>query len=480
MFLADALEKEVAEVVFAKLYGITISLGKLEPILGEKVFLSTIRNELLEHVTDDGKGIRGLIPIELEIKGQKYSLSEIRIIDLIARDARAFVNAFIKALRKLTNEIRKKMVYPFSVDAEKVRRDLRFLTGFGDNKDAMNAVKGIIEIISRLLGGELEEQGETILLKLPDKKVINLVIDHPEISLNTLIQTFSGLKDYAKYFVFQDEKKILLLLTLVTINVGSETRYREPIGILADFEKKEIIFLRGKSLIETLASVLVKSIPVDEIYGLDNILSNVDLIMDQAYNIIFDKELKEGVMQITEAVRNYEKIKRDLKGYPFFDTSEPRPEINEPKFILISSAFLPEIQNLQSDKVWDWIEDEAVAVVLDYEKRNGREATDVSAHEHFDVLSVKRDPNGHVIEERFIEIKAKTKKRITIRFTGEESRTAKEKKDSYWLYIVYGVATKKPVILAIRDPIHRLPFKKKIAVSMREEYVFSPSLGDSG
>ena len=47
LFLVDALEKEVADVVFRKLYGIAVSIP--EPKVGEQVLFSKMRNELLEH-----------------------------------------------------------------------------------------------------------------------------------------------------------------------------------------------------------------------------------------------------------------------------------------------------------------------------------------------------------------------------------------------------------------------------------------------
>jgi len=474
LFLADALEKEVAEVVFAKLYGITISLGKLEPILGEKVFLSTIRNEILEHAIKEERVIGGLIPIEIEFKGRKLSLSEMRIIDLVAKDASAFVLAFIKALKKLINEIKRKRIYPLAVEAEKIRRELKYLTGFSGTIEAIDSAKMLLRLLAEILDGNVEERKDKILVKLLNGKVLDFPRNNPEMILEGIIR-FLRSEDYVKHFVFHSNEKKLMLLTEAEILIGSEIRYREPIGIIADFNTKSLETLRGKALVEKLSSLLLKSIPVDEVYGLDHVLSQIPSIIDVSHNTLYEMEIKEGIGRIIDAIREYENVKRKLRGIGFFETSEPEIRLREPRFVFISSAFLPETEVVVSDEVWGWTEDKAVPIVFNYERLNEREAINVSDYEHYDVKSVKKNAEGRIIEERFIEVKTKVRRSLSVRLTREESKVAREKGDKYWLYIVYGVGTENPVILAIRNPIKRLPFQRKVAVEKREEYYFSPT-----
>jgi len=472
LFLADALEKEVAEIVFAKLYGITISLGKLEPIIGEKVFLSTIRRELLEHAIEEEKAVGGLVPVEIEFKGRKLSLSEMRIIDLVAKDAKAFVVAFIKALKKLIREIKFKRVYPHSVEAEKVRKDLRYLTGFSDTKEADESARMLLRLVAEILDAEIDEQDSRILLKLENGRIIDLLSSSPEKILEGLLRYFSC-SDYVKYFVFRGNEKKVLLLTEAKFLVGGEVRYKEPIGIVADFCTKSINILRGKTLVKEIFELLMKSIPIDEVHGLSNMLSSIPSIINASYNTFYENEAREGAIRIIEAVKEYENFKKKLRGIEFFETNEPQVEIEEFRFVFFSSAFLPEVSEVVSEEVWSWAEDEALPVIFNYEGLNGREAIRVSGFEHYDIKSVKRDSEGRIIEERFIEVKTKMGKSLTIRLTEEETKVAKEKGDKYWLYLVYGVKTEKPVILAIRNPLERLPFRRKVAIEKREEYYFS-------
>ena len=472
LFLADALEKEVAEVVFAKLYGISISVGKLEPILGEKVFLSTIRNELLEHAVEEKETIGGLIPIEIDFKDRKISLSEAKIIELVTRDARAFIEVFIRALKKLIREIKHKRIFPFKMDAEEVREELRYLAGFRDNDEVLEIKRIIARTVSEMLDLDIDEREGIIFLRSRDGMIFELPTTNPEAFLRRLIDYF-GTEDSVRYFVYRNDEKKVLLLSEAEISIGGEVRYREPIGVVASFETYEITILRGKALIEKLSEFLSKSIPADEVFGLNDVFSTIPQIISASCNTFYEKELRSGAVKLIKLLREYEEIKRRLRGLNFFNIEEPQVSIREPTFIFISSAFLPEVESVPSEEVWGWAEDEAMPVVFNYEGLNGREAIRVSGYEHYDVRSVKRDSNGRILEERFIEVKTKMRKSLSVWLKDEEFRVAKEKGDRYWLYIVYGVRTEKPVILCIRNPIKRLPFRRKVAIEKREEYYFN-------
>ncbi len=474
LFLADALEREVAEVVFSKLYGITISIGKLEPIIGEKVFLSTIRNEVLEHAIKEPTrmSIGGLVPLEMEFKGRKVSLSEMRIIDLISRDARAFVEVFIRALKRLIKEIKYKNIYPSTVEVSKVRGELKYLTGFSDTSEANDTVRRLTSLLARILGCNIEDHKEKVMLRFKDGRVVILPNESPEKIIGELLKHFKS-EDYAKYFMFRSEGKKLLILTEVTVSLDGEVRYREPIGILYELgNTSNFSILRGKELVEELANVIPTSLPVDEIYGLDDVMGKVREAIDTAHSTYQTQVLENGALRIIKAVKKYEKIKAKFKGLGFFRTYGLNVKVSDPKFIFVSTAFLPEVGGILSEEVWGWTEDESIPIVFNYEGLQGRSATRVSSHEHYDVRSVKRGSKGEVIEERFIEVKTKVTRDLTFRLTDEEVRVAKEKGDSYWLYLVYGIKTKNPVILAIRNPLKRLPLRRRAYRVEREEYLF--------
>lgn len=475
LFFADALEREVADIVFAKLYGIITSLGKLEPILGEKVLFSTLRNEVLEHAVEE-KGFAGFVPLEIEFRGRKLFLSETRIIDLIARDARAFVLAFIRALKDLISEIKVKRIYPECVDAEKVRRELKFLVGFGDTREAVEAAETMLEFLRDAMGAEVEERGGKFLVRLASGKMFYVPGDDPEKILRSVMRNVSA--DKADYFVFQSPEKKVVLLCEIALSYEDRVLYREPVGIVADLDTRDLRIVRGLNLVKLLKDVLSRSLLVDEIFGLDSVMGMIPKILKAAMNTFTAREVLNGVGKRLRGLERYEEFKKRVEvGESFFETSMPKLEIGEPRFIFVSNMFLPEVEEALSYQVWGWAEDEALPVVFNFEGLGGREATRVSGHEHYDVYSVKRDRDGRVVEERYIEVKTKMSRDLAVSLTEKESMVARKRGDKYWLYIVYGARTEAPVLLAVKNPLGRLPFRRRVEVEKREKYYFF--VGDS-
>jgi len=186
------------------------------------------------------------------------------------------------------------------------------------------------------------------------------------------------------------------------------------------------------------------------------------------------RKMEKGAVNLIKLLKDYEEIKKELGGSSFFSVEEPQVKIRE-AFVFISSALLPEVESAISEEVWEWAEDEAMPAVFNYEGLNGREARRVSRQEHYDVKSERKE-NERIMEERFIEVKTKMGRSISFKLSDEEFEMAEEKGDSYWLYMVYGVRTDRPVILCIRNPAKRLQFRRKVALERREEYYFGVQL----
>lgn len=480
LFLACSLEKEVSDNMFAKLYGITVSLGKSELIFGDKekvkVYISTIRNELLEHAVG-GKTLPGLMPFEVEFKGRSVALSEHRIISMLTQDAKAFVEAFISAMKKIMDEIERKNVLPGPADPEKLRGELHALTGFRDTVDAARAAKALVQAVAELSDASIEEADSSVILRRADGSVVRLRAASPESLLEDLLRYYAHTTP-AKYYVYSDEEPKIVLLTEAKIAAGGVTRYSEPVAVVADTAKNAISVLRGAQLVETLAQMLQGALPVDEVRGLEHVLSWVQEVVKRSHNVYYEGVVKGGVAKILKGAETYEKTKGRVSGgsrysgLKLFETGEPTVTIAEPVAVFISTAFFPETPEKLSEEVWMWAEDEAVRAVMEWERSCGREPVRVSAYEHYDVKSVKRDERGEIAEERYIEVKAKMGRSLGFTLTDREAEVARREGGRYWLYLVYGFSTQNPIILAIRNPIERLPIKKRVVEVKREEYVF--------
>ena len=480
LFLACSLEKEVSDNMFAKLYGITVSLGKTELILGDRergrIFISTIRSELLEHAVG-GKTLPGLVPFEVEFKGRRVPLSEHKIISMLTQDAKAFVEAFVSALKKLMDEIERKGIFPTPADAEKVRSELRTLTGFGDSADATRVARGLVQAVAELSDASVEEAGDSVVLRRADGLVVGLRATSPESLLEDLLSHYAHTAP-AKYYVYADEEPRVVVLAEARIVVGGETRYREPVALVVDTVKYTIAVLRGAQLVEALASMLRGALPVDEVYGLEHALSQVREAIERSRNVYYENVVRGGVRKVLKEAEYYEKIKAEVSGrgrhsgLKFFETGEPSVVIAEPATVFISTALLPEALEKPSEEVWMWAEDEAVKIVMEWERLQGREPVRVSTYEHYDVKSVRRGDGASVVEERLVEVKAKMGRDLGFALTDREAEVCRREGDKYWLYLVYGPTAPTPVILAIRSPLARLPMRRSVYEVRREEYRF--------
>ena len=112
------------------------------------------------------------------------------------------------------------------------------------------------------------------------------------------------------------------------------------------------------------------------------------------------------------------------------------------------------------------IEVEAMRIALEHEKAQGREPVDVSGREHFDIFS--RDLRTG--EARYIEVKGHAGPSLLAELSEAEYRVAQEKRDRYWLYIVCNIASGKPQLVAVQDPLSRM----KVEVLGAPKYLLKP------
>ena len=94
----------------------------------------------------------------------------------------------------------------------------------------------------------------------------------------------------------------------------------EPVGISADFETKKLKIWRGKLLLEKLQGLLMQALPVDEVYGLEDVLNQIPQIIIAANSTYIQNEAKEGILKVIENVRKYEDVKSHSEGEVSFST----------------------------------------------------------------------------------------------------------------------------------------------------------------
>jgi len=451
LFLAHRFEQKVSDVVYQKLYGMTQSVGKIDALLGERVYYSAIRSELLEKAVGEGVRLGGLIPLELD---DKRRLTETTIINMIAEDAKMFVDYFLNALKKLVEQIKKKNVYPQPADRRSVEEFLQSLTGFRNYEEVWDAVKRLKDFLG------------VKWLETPR---------NPELALELIASRLRSQSE-PRIYVYQSDSHDVVVLTVGEIAVcrdggACETVYREPVAVLISGGAITGI-LRGSELLNRLLEVLRVSVPVDEVYGLDELLKSVGEVLkrrraevESVYQVRHLKKVVEHVGKLAEYERRRYALANSGNTEPYFFTKVHVRVESDYAYIFVPTSVLPSVRMLQSSEVWFWLEDLALKHVVSYERSKGREPVVVKSAEHYDVRSVGAG------EERFIEVKAPASNRLSVALTEREFEYAKKFGDRYWLYIVLGADSEKPVILCVRDPANRLRFVREERIEKQSRYV---------
>ncbi|HZU18280.1 MAG TPA: DUF3883 domain-containing protein, partial [Candidatus Dormibacteraeota bacterium] len=121
----------------------------------------------------------------------------------------------------------------------------------------------------------------------------------------------------------------------------------------------------------------------------------------------------------------------------------------------------PEVGALRQDPE---VERAAMALVMSFEREQGREPEDVSARHDgsgFDIRSVERTPEGERV--RRIEVKGRSAAAGDVGLYRTEWYAAQRFRDGYWLYVVYGALGPSPRLVTVQDPWGRLRGVREIA-----------------
>ncbi len=476
LFYIHRYEKEVADIIFGKLYGITEAVGKQELTLGDEVYISAVGDSLFEKTIKERLGkeyegyskyLSGLIPLSFKHKGREVKLTESEVIEAgFEGELEDYVEEFIKSIVELARMIREKSIFPEPLSRADIEQFLFQSFGIKNNEEAYHIATKLRELYEEISGSKIKSA---------------FTKEHPDIILKEVRSRFmysSVGEDKATVFVLPSEDKKLFILALATVKIENEALggvqnarfYKEPILVELDAGKKAEVH-RGEKLVELLSKILPYALEVDEHYGLEDLLAN-EWSRVKGYALSRFQNNYSGLYNdLVKRIKGYEDKKANVGASNFFKCRVSVAEVR-PLCYFASVGLLPESRARSETGVWLGFENQYLKdVVLNYERMNERTANiRKREEEHYDVYSYGED------EERFIEVKGFVKPRLDIRLTEKEYEKAKELGDKYWLYLVYGVGNEKPVLLCIRDPARRIELTRIETTVVRREYVWSRKL----
>ncbi len=177
--------------------------------------------------------------------------------------------------------------------------------------------------------------------------------------------------------------------------------------------------------------------------------------LDEELSLLYEREANEEKVKLPirnkeELKKRYEEAKKTLEQEI---EKEQSLSISMPELITIVRVIPEKSEMVENEE----IEKIGMEVAMAYEKRNGREPTDVSAENlGFDIRS-KGDK-----ETRYIEVKARANEG-DVALTPNEWFKAKMLKEQYWLYIVAN-ASSNPTLYLINNPAENLAPQEKVEV----------------
>ncbi len=475
LFYIHRFEEDVAKTIFYKLYGINEAVGKQELTLGDEAYISAIGDSLFEKAIRERLGreyaeysryLGGLIPITVSHRGREVALTESSIIDaLFEGELEEFVEEFLRTILDLARRVRENMIYPEPLTREAVERFLRQSFGIGSYEEAEYIAAKLVEIYKGLAG----DQHISFIGRRPDMH-LKYVRDRGKILDSGADKLFLALPS---------DKKVIYVLAVASVEVRNKALegqvgvrvYREPILVELDVVGRNANVYRGRDMVDILYKLLPSALEVDEVYGVDELVEKewrgaIGIVRARILNNYSPSTIEYNDM--VRRIEEYEDKKKDIGASNLFKCSIAVGDI-KPLCFLVSVGVFPESPLRPATDVWFGFEDKYLReVVIRYEKSKGREP-DVTRRmeEHYDVYSYGED------EERYIEAKGYVKPRPEIRLTDREYEKAKELGDRFWLYLVYGAGTEKPVMLCIRNPAEKLKFSEKERSIVSKEYVWS-------
>ena len=445
--------------MYRKLLNLKRAALKPRPVTGEEVIL---------FFSADAEDLQK-IPLPVTIRTEKgkkrtVKVTEARLIRTFIREGEKglerLVEAIIAAKSEIERELAVKGVLKVQCTRERVETVMR-QTGFSTTEELM-------ECLFRLLIASSEFLGVTVLSEKPLKarRGVEMPFTVQTISdIYGLIPNADG-RHVKLTAASSREGELILLPVSIRDERDGSLLYREPVGI--DVSAGTI--LRGRELLSLVADALENLIAAES-----------ETIEEPLFTFQFKaaEQVKSSIMKLLDSTILYiDRLGRLGLRNPediWLRPQNVRAEVGRPfakiRLMKVIGGIKPKPEISEEEK--RAVEEEAVRIVMEIERGEGRIPSVVPESEHYDVKSV--DPKTGDV--RKIEVKGHRGLEIYGELTDDEAELARRERDKYWLYIVYDIASGKPKYVRFRNPIETMNWRKFEKVKTETRYVFWPKEG---
>jgi len=453
LFPANRSDKDILDVLYKKLLAWGRSLQESRVSIGEEV--------VIDMMTEEGSTT---IPIDVAKGTPRYS--EYKALLTYMREGRngleQYVQSIINALASLKKNLERVGLSRRNV-AFRIEKLLSDVLGDFRGNELDRILRELFVVTAELGGLRTKIDGDRVfagtfrLNNIHDfySSTVSLLSNIGSIDKPVYLVSSAQLEDLKELHLF----KVIIFFKNIPV-------YSETVGV--GVKASSIELLRERKLLDVIANALSPSQVISsaqDYYISDELLQALKV---RASKTVLNRVALSATKELVEYVSKLERLgfstrhqdwePRDLSVYS--DMSEYLGAI-----IFATSSEASTGGTVPPIRVKE-VEEIAMRLAMEYEKGSGRIPEDVSMKEHFDILS--RNPRTGEI--RFIEVKGKSGLDLEIELTETEFEVAREKGERYWLYIVYGIGTEKPRLLAVHDPVNNMKWNE---VSVRR-YRFKP------
>jgi len=444
LFLAVQSDKDVLDVLYKKLLAWGRSLQTQRVPIGEEV--------VIEMLCEEGSIT---IPVDVAKGAPKYS--EYKAILTYIRGGRSELDKYVTSIVNALIALRKSLE-----QAGLARRDI-----------ALKVERVLNEVLGGFHGVEMEKVFRELFITVAKLTGLTVKVDDRGrvyaggFIAGDVYELYSSALTLARRLVQVGDTSTkplyivssaqlgglreLHLFKVVLLHDGKPV-YSETVGIGVRDDKIEVV--RGRSLLETLSSALQPEYLQSVVHEYVMPIELQESLAARATNEVKDRVIRVAVREIIDYMDTIEKLgfSRQHQHWKPRGLDEFNDAFEYLGVIIFTTSPKADIKQAPPPFKVKEVEEAAMRIAMEYEWKSGRIPEDVSNREHYDILS--RDPGSG--EVRFIEVKGRSGLDIEVELTETEFNVAKEKGDRYWLYIVYGIGTGKPRLLAVRDPVNNL------------------------
>jgi len=439
LFLGVESDKDVLDILYRKLLAWGKSLHESRQAIGEEI--------VIDMATEEGTTT---IPIDARKGTPRYSeyTAILKYISSGRSGLESYIESIVASLRSLKESLERVGLARKNIMLEVERQLLETALGNFRGENAEKALAGLFRLVAKLNGLNIVEREGRIFA---GKFMASNIYDFYKNATSPLLLPDPP-SDSPVYIASSrqvDELKELHLFK-VTVLMDNTPVYSETLGVGVKHKGDEEI-IRGVRLLELITSSLEPDYIVSSIQAYSVFGNLIDSSKEKAWRRVLEDVAKRAVDELIKYIQK-------LEGYGFSSPHKdwkPRGfevfsrEVKYLSTIIFTTPSESTGGAVASPARIKELEDTAMRIAMEYERKEGRVPEDVSMREHYDILS--RDPRTGEI--RFIEVKGKAGLDLEIELTEAEFNTAREKRDKYWLYIVYGIDTKMPRLLAIQNPV---------------------------